>query len=199
MHSLADEICLARLSVNLAPIRLGYSPLGIYQCCSRAQACPWRGVGRWRCGCAPRRTTPVFVGPCTDGGTMMNIFRKIIDGVAAMLLFGGFFVLGVPLAEVESGRAQPNDSLKWASNGPRPETPGVGRPLYSPPAMIDRAPPMSERPSAKPFLDPSPSIADRPLAPIGGGVRMAPDVTPFLWCSGVWIRGDVPPYRCPPP
>jgi hypothetical protein len=127
----------------------------------------------------------------------MNILRKIIDAVIAVLILGGILVSIVPPVAAERDGPRPYENRKLFVHSPRHTSPSAGRPPYSPPVAIDRAPPLSVRPFAKPFLDSGPSIADRPLAPIGGGAQTTPGGTPFIWCPGGWIRRDVPPYHCP--
>jgi hypothetical protein len=67
-----------------------------------------------------------------------------------------------------------------------------------PPAFTDRSAPISERPFAQPFEDRSPSIADRPLPPIGGERSFAPNAAPQIWCQGRWMRADRTWQGCPP-
>jgi hypothetical protein len=66
-----------------------------------------------------------------------------------------------------------------------------------PPAFIERGPPISDRPFAKPFTDRSPSLADRPLPPIGGGHPLTPGAPPPLWCHGRWIGAEQAWLGCP--
>jgi hypothetical protein len=124
----------------------------------------------------------------------MNILQRMVGGFLHALALGVFLA---PLAHpvgAENGRVQPINGRKFPAGSVQPYIPNAGRPFSSPPAIIDRSPPLSERPFAKPFLDQGPSMADRPLAPIGSG---APGATPPVWCQGTWMRADAPSFRCP--
>ncbi|MGH8057786.1 MAG: hypothetical protein ACREOH_11210 [Candidatus Entotheonellia bacterium] len=107
---------------------------------------------------------------------------KPLRSIARVLL--GVLCLGV-LITGSLGTAQAGGHAMRPLQGPRHSvgdvhigSTGLGRPFFAPPAFIDRSPPMSERPFAKPFIDQGPSIGYRPLAPIGGGTQVVPGFMP---------------------
>jgi hypothetical protein len=127
----------------------------------------------------------------------MNIRRRMIGGLISLLVFGSLLATTVHTVEATSWAVQLTNGRKLPPGSVRPSFPQAGRPLYSPPVFMDRSAPMSERPFAQPFSDRGPSMADRPLAPIGGGAQVAPGAPPFIWCQEGWVRVDNPPHRCP--
>jgi hypothetical protein len=119
----------------------------------------------------------------------MNARHRWVGGAGIVLL--GFFVMAtVRHTEAGHGRTPP-PSMQ------RPGVPAAGRPLYLPPAFTDRSAPISERPFAKPFIDRSPSMAERPLPPIGSGQPSWRDTAPVVWCQGRWMRADQLWSGCP--
>jgi hypothetical protein len=127
----------------------------------------------------------------------MNILRRMVGGLISLLVFGSLLATTVYTVEATSRAVQLTNGRKLPPGSVQPSFPQARRPLYSPPVFMDQSAPMSERPFATPFSDRGPSMADRPLAPIGGGAQVAPGATPFVWCQGGWVRVDNPPHRCP--
>jgi hypothetical protein len=127
----------------------------------------------------------------------MNTLRRMTGGFVSLLILGSLLGPVVYAVAAESAPVQRINGRKFSSGNALPGLPPAGRSPHVPPGVGDRSPPMSERPFAQPFVDRGPSIADRPLAPIGGGVQVAPGAAPFHWCQGEWGRADAPPHRCP--
>jgi hypothetical protein len=127
----------------------------------------------------------------------MNILQRMIGGFMSLLVLGSLLATVTNTVEADNRAVQLTHGKKLPPGSIQPSVPQGGRPLYSPPVFMDRSAPISERPFTAPFSDHGPSIADRPLAPIGGGTQVAPRATPFIWCQGAWVRADNPPYRCP--
>jgi hypothetical protein len=127
----------------------------------------------------------------------MNIGQRVAGGFMGALFLG--MLLGAVIMPVQAGDAsvQLTNGKHPLSRGVQHRVPQAGRPLYAPPVFMDRSTPIGERPFAKPFTDRGPSIADRPLAPIGGGAQVAPGPVPSVWCQGEWVRLDSPGHRCP--
>jgi hypothetical protein len=129
----------------------------------------------------------------------MDFLRKIDRMIGAFIglpLLGLLLVAAIPQAQAGGGTALLVDGRKQPSGAMPLESPPMPRPLFSPPAFIDRSPPISERPFAKPFIDRAPPFADRPQAPIGGETQVAPGSVPFVWCQGQWMRADSPWNSC---
>ena len=129
----------------------------------------------------------------------MNFLRKIARMTGAFIgvpLLGLSLISASPQAQAGGGTALLANGRKQPSGAAQIESPPMARPLFSPPAFIDRSPPISERPSAGPFIDRGPPFADRPLAPIGGEPQVLPRSVPFIWCEGQWIRADSPWNGC---
>jgi hypothetical protein len=129
----------------------------------------------------------------------MKILQRMVGAFISLFVFGSLLVTTVQTVEASSRALQHTHSRKSQPGSVHPSFPQGGRPLYSPPAFMDRSAPMSERPFAQPFSDRGPSIADRPLAPIGGGAQVAPGAPPFVWCQGAWVRTDHSPHHCSAP
>jgi hypothetical protein len=129
----------------------------------------------------------------------MKILQRMVGGFISLLVFGSLLVTTVHTVEAANRALQLTHGKKLSPSSVHPSFPQAGRPLYSPPVVMDRSAPMSVRPFAQPFSDRGPSMADRPLAPIGGGAQVAPGPTPFVWCQGSGGRVDNPPHRCPAP
>jgi hypothetical protein len=129
----------------------------------------------------------------------MKILQRMVGGFISLLVFGSLLATTVHTVEAASRALQPTNGRKPPPGSAHPSFPQAGRPLYSPPVVMDRSAPMSVRPFAQPFSDRGPSIADRPLAPIGGGAQVAPGPTPFIPCQGSGVSVDPPPHRCPAP
>ncbi|HEX2278783.1 MAG TPA: hypothetical protein VHN13_16935 [Candidatus Tectomicrobia bacterium] len=129
----------------------------------------------------------------------MKILQRVVGGVISLLILVSLLATLVHTVEAASQALQFTHGRKPPPGSVHPSFPQAGRPLYSPPVFMDRSAPMSVRPFAQPFSDRGPSMADRPLAPIGGGAQVAPGPTPFVWCQGAWVRVDNPPHRCPAP
>jgi len=127
----------------------------------------------------------------------MGLFQRMVGGIVSALALGVFLVPMIQAAEVEGGVVQPINGRKASPDHVRPVLPTPGRPLYSPPVVIDRGPSMSDRPFAKPFLDQGPSVADRPLVPFGGGTQVAPGAAPLVWCQGTWMSIGTAQFHCP--
>ena len=129
----------------------------------------------------------------------MDFLHKIdrLSGAfLGVLLLGLLLVAAISQAQAGGGTVLPADGRKQSSGAVQLESPPIARPLFSPPAFIDRSPPISERPFAKPFIDRGPSFADRPLAPIGGEPQGSSGAVPFIWCQGQWMRADSPWNGC---
>jgi hypothetical protein len=123
----------------------------------------------------------------------MDFLHKIDRMAGAFIgvpLLGLLLVAAIPQVQAGGSAALPANGRKQSSGTVQLESPPIAQPLFSPPAFIDRSPPVSERPFAKPFIDRGPSFADRPLAPIGGETQVAPGAMPFVWCQGQWMRAD---------
>jgi hypothetical protein len=129
----------------------------------------------------------------------MKILQRMVGGFISLLVFGSLLATTVHTVEAASRALQPTNGRKPPPGSAHPSFPQAGRPLYSPPVVMDRSAPMSVRPFAQPFSDRGPSITDRPLAPIGGGAQVAPGPTPFIPCQGSGVSVDPPPHRCPAP
>jgi hypothetical protein len=129
----------------------------------------------------------------------MKILQRMVGGFISLLVFGSLLTTTAQTVEAANRAVQLTNGRKSPPGSAHPSFPQAGRPLYSPPVVMDRSAPMSVRPFAQPFSDRGPSIADRPLAPIGGGAQVAPGPTPFTWCQGSGIGADSPPHRCPAP
>lgn len=127
----------------------------------------------------------------------MNVLQRIAGGFISVLVLGLLLTAVVHLVEAGSRPVQLINGKRISPGSVPPGIPQAGRPLYSPPVFMDQSTPVSERPFGKPFIDRGPSIADRPLAPIGGGAQVAPGGVPFVWCQGEWVRVDKPSHRCP--
>jgi hypothetical protein len=127
----------------------------------------------------------------------MNTLQRMVGSLMSLLVLGSLLAIAIHAVEATSREVQPTHGRKLPPGGVQPSVPPAGRPLYSPPLFMDRGAPISERPFARPFSDRSPSIADRPLAPIGGETQTVPEASPFVWCQGAWVRVDKPPYGCP--
>jgi hypothetical protein len=127
----------------------------------------------------------------------MNIGQRVAGGFMSALFLG--MLLGAMIMPAQAGDASVQfiSGKHSLSRSVQHRVPQAGRPLYAPPASTDRSTPIGERPFATPFIDRGPSIADRPLAPIGGGAQVAPGSVPFVWCQGEWARVDRPGHRCP--
>jgi hypothetical protein len=122
----------------------------------------------------------------------MHIERRVARAWMSALCLG--MLLGVAIVPLPAAdRAAPFIGKRSAPVGSVPQ---AGALPYAPPAFIDRGSPISERPFATPFVDRSSPISERPLAPIGGGLQVAPDSIPFIWCHGVWVRVDRPGQSC---
>lgn len=128
---------------------------------------------------------------------MTDILRWMIGGLMSVLMLGLLSAATTQQAQAWSGSAPYTSGHRMPSSAVRPGLPPDGWFLGAPSVPIDRGAPISERPFAKPFTDRGPSIADRPLAPIGGGVQGAPEAPPYVWCQGGWVRADEPSHRCP--
>lgn len=129
----------------------------------------------------------------------MKILQRMVGGFMSLLVFGSPLATAVHTLEAASPALQLTNGRKLPPGSLHPSLPQGGRPLYSPPVFMDQSAPMSVRPFAQPFSDRTPSLADRPLAPIGGGAQVAPGGPPFIWCQGGWVRADNPSLRCPAP
>jgi hypothetical protein len=129
----------------------------------------------------------------------MDFPRKIDKMTGAFIgvpLLGLLLVAAIHQAQAGGGTAPPANGRKQLSGAVQLESPPMVRPLFSPPAFIDRGPPISERPFATPFIDRGLSFADRPLAPTGGETQVPPGSVPFVWCQGQWMRADNPWNGC---
>jgi hypothetical protein len=115
-------------------------------------------------------------------------------GLLCLWIFLGAMV--IPLQAGDRSVQLTNGEIV-SSGGLRPGVPQAGRPLFPPPVFMDRSPPMSERPFARPFIDRSSPLSERPLPPIGGGAQVAPGSGPFIWCHGGWVRADNSWHGCP--
>jgi hypothetical protein len=129
----------------------------------------------------------------------MKILQRMVGGFISLLVFGSLLTTTAQTVEATNRAVQLTNGRKLSPGSVHPSAPQAGRPLYSPPVITDRSAPMSVRPFAQPFIERGPSIADRPLPPIGGGTQVAPGASPFIWCQGGWVRADNPPHRCPAP
>jgi hypothetical protein len=127
----------------------------------------------------------------------MNIGLRVSGGFISVLCLG--VLLGAMIIPLQAGdrSVQFINGENVLSGHVHPGVSHIGRPLHSPPRFIDRRTPISERPFAKPFIDRSSPISERPLAPIGGGVQVAPNAVPFIRCQGQWVRADSPWHSCP--
>jgi hypothetical protein len=127
----------------------------------------------------------------------MDIGLRVSGGFISLLCLG--VLLGAMIIPLQAGDQSVHlvNGAYVRSGSVQPGVSRAGRPVYSPPAFMDRHPPISQRPFAKPFIDRSPSVSERPLAPIGGGAQVAPHTVPFLWCQGQWVRADSPWHSCP--
>jgi len=123
--------------------------------------------------------------------------RRLAGSIGAALL-GLILTAALPYAEAGSGPMQLSNGHKPPPSFTPPRFPSAGRPLYAPPVFTHPGPPISERPFARPFTDRSPSIADRPLPPIGGGAPLAPGPAPLVRCQGRWMKADHTWQGCPP-
>jgi hypothetical protein len=130
-------------------------------------------------------------------GVAMNIRRNVASGFMSALCLGILLDAMLIPAQAGDGSVQLVRRNNSPSETVQPGVPQGGRPLYSPPVFMDRSSPMSERPFAKPFIDRGPSVSERPLPPIGGGVQVAPGSAPFIWCGGQWVRVHNPWHGCP--
>jgi hypothetical protein len=130
-------------------------------------------------------------------GVAMNIGGRVVGGFLSALCLG--MLLGAMIIPAQAGDRSVLliDGKNFPSGSAPPGVPQAGRRFYSPPVFIDRSPPISERPFAKPFIDRGPSVSERPLAPIGGGAQVPPGSVPFVWCQGQWVRVDNPWQSCP--
>ena len=129
----------------------------------------------------------------------MDCLRKIDRMIGAFIgvpLLGLVLVAAIPQAQAGGGTALLVDGRKQPSGAIPLAPPPMARPLFSPPAFIDRSPPISERPFAEPFIDRAPPFADRPQAPIGAETQVVPGSVPFVWCQGQWMRADSPWNSC---
>ena len=113
----------------------------------------------------------------------MHIEQRVAGGLISVLFLGS--LLGVSILPLHAGD-------RATQSIPRKNVPLDGVPS----AFVDRGTPISERPFARPFIDRSSPISERPLAPIGGGLQVAPDAVPLIWCHGVWVRADSPGQSC---
>ena len=111
----------------------------------------------------------------------MNIGQRMVSGLVSALCLG-FLVAALPPPAEAGGRSvQLVHGKRFPPGSAQLGVPQDGRPLYSPPVFVDRSAPISER----------------PLAPIGDGVQVAPGSAPFVWCQGEWIRIDNFRPSCP--
>jgi hypothetical protein len=126
----------------------------------------------------------------------MHIEQRVARGLMCVLCLG--ILLGVSILPLQAGdkAAQFSSRENVPVGGVPPGVPQAGGIPYAPPAFIDRGPPISERPFAKPFIDRSSPMSERPLAPIGGGPQVAPGSVPLIWCHGVWVRADSLGHGC---
>lgn len=127
----------------------------------------------------------------------MTAWRRLAGSIGAALL-GLMLLAALPDAEAGSGPMQFGNGRKPPPSSTPPGFPPAGRSLYAPPIFTHPGPPISERPFARPFTDRSPSIADRPLPPIGGGTRLAPGPAPLVRCQGRWMKADHAWQGCSP-
>lgn len=127
----------------------------------------------------------------------MNIGLRVSGGFIVLLCLG--VLLGAMIIPLQAGDQSVHlvDSAHVLSGSVQSGVSRAGPPVYSPPAFMDRHPPISQRPFAKPFIDRSVPVSERPLAPIGGGAQVAPQAVPFMWCQGRWVRADSPWHSCP--
>ena len=143
---------------------------------------------------APVRSRLLSIGK--GRGVVMDTLHRIAGGCIKVLVLSLLLAVVAHSGVVESGPVRLTNGKNFSAGNVPSGIPQTGRPLYSPPVFMDRSAPISERPFAKPFLDHAPSIADRPLAPLGGGAQIAPGGAPFIWCQGEWVRIDKPSPRC---
>jgi hypothetical protein len=127
----------------------------------------------------------------------MSIGLRMSGGFMSVLCLG--ILLGAMIIPLQAGArsVQLGNGESVPSGSMQTGVLHAGRPLYSPAGLMDRRTPISERPFAKPFIDRSSPISERPLAPIGGGVQVAPNAVPFIRCQGQWVRADSPWHSCP--
>jgi hypothetical protein len=125
----------------------------------------------------------------------MNIRPRIAGDFVSMLCLGLLLAMMMLPAAAGGGSVRLINGRRLPSASVQPDVPQTGRPLYSPPGFVDRSPPISERPFARPFIDRGPSPSDRPLAPIGGGAQVAPKAGALVWCQGGWVKPDS--FGCP--
>src|SRR5690554_4415495 len=119
----------------------------------------------------------------------MSALRRLAGGIGATLL--GFMLMApLPHAEAGGGAVRLSNGHKPPPSFTAPGFSSTGRSLYTPPVFTAPGSPISERPFAKPFIDRSPSIAERPLPSIGGGAPSAPDPAPLVKCQGRWRKAD---------
>jgi hypothetical protein len=126
----------------------------------------------------------------------MRIRQRVAGGLMSVLCLG--ILLGVRILPLQAGdsRGQLINGKIIPSGGVQSGMRQAGRPFSSPPAFMDRGTSFSDRPFAKPFIDRSSPISERPLAPIGGGAQIVPGSVPLIWCQGEWIRADSPGHHC---
>jgi hypothetical protein len=126
----------------------------------------------------------------------MDFLHRIASGFIGVLLPWIWLAAALPPADADSGAYWLTNGRKHSPGAVWPHVPPVVQPFSSSPGFADRSLPMSQRPFAQPFIDRGPSVAERPLAPIGGGGPTVPDSTPFVWCHGHWLRAIPPSYGC---
>jgi hypothetical protein len=126
----------------------------------------------------------------------MDLLHRIASGVIGMLLPGLWLAVAIHPVYAEDAASWLTSGQKLTPNVVQPSVPLPVQPRHPPPGSVIQSPPLSQRPFAQPFIDRSPSMADRPLAPIGGGTPGVPDSAPFVWCRGQWIRATALPSGC---
>jgi hypothetical protein len=126
----------------------------------------------------------------------MDFLHRMVSGFISVLLPGLWLAAATHPAYADSAAHWLMSGRKQPPGAVQPGVPLDARPLYSPPGFVDRSPPISQRPFAQPFIDRGPSLADRPLVPIGGGTPTVPDAAPFVWCQGQWMQAPLPPSGC---